>query len=414
MVNDTPPNDVLAEQAVLGACMDNPAVISDLKLTGSDFYRPAHEQIWGAIQDLTARGIPADLQATHALLAERGLAVKVGGAPYLHDLVMSAPLTVNVAHHAEIVADRSGRRRLIEELTRALQDAYGSEDDYATISMRAEQRLGKVATADPTVGLMNLSEFLDRDLPEQQWIIPDLMTAGDRLVLTGTEGLGKSVIMRQMALCAAAGMHPFTGAFCQPRNVLLIDAENPERIMMKTMQRIREAAARHGRPIDPARFWLIRRPAGFDLGDPKERLWLHRLAQTVNAELICLGPAYKLYYGGKGESAEDLARMVTVALDSVREAVGCAVILEHHAPHAAPGSKARDVRPIGSTLWLRWPEFGLGIRLADDDNAYDRRLVDLIPWRGSRDERDWPEQLEAHGLAMPWVDATRRHYRRTA
>nr|DAN96755.1 MAG TPA: replisome organizer [Caudoviricetes sp.] len=40
--------------------------------------------------------------------------------------------------------------------------------------------------------------------------------------------------------------------------------------------------------------------------------------------------------------------------------------LEHHSPHAAPGMTQRSVRPIGSSLWLRWPEFGMGIRPRPD------------------------------------------------
>lgn len=176
--------------------------------------------------------------------------------------------------------------------------------------------------------------------------------------------------------------------------------------MIKTMRYMSDVASRRGKPVDPNRLWIRRRPEGINLADPAERLWLRREAQTVNADLLCIGPAYKLYFGGKGEREEDLARQVTVTLDQVREAAGCAVILEHHSPHQGSNDKARNVRPIGSSLWLRWPEFGLGIRLADEDGAYERRLVDVVPWRGSRDERDWPTQLAKSTNAMPWMDAT--------
>jgi RecA-family ATPase len=201
-------------------------------------------------------------------------------------------------------------------------------------------------------------------------------------------------------------LHPFLGTTCEPKTVLFVDAENPAKIMVKTMGRMRDAAAYKKSPVDPNRLWIRRRPEGLNLADPAERLWLKREAQTVNADLLCIGPAYKLYFGGKGEREEDLARQVTVALDLVRDAAGCAVILEHHSPHQSSNDRARNVRPIGSSLWLRWPEFGLGIRLAEEDGAYERRLMDVVAWRGARDERDWPKQLVAttNPSAMPWTD----------
>ena len=58
------------------------------------------------------------------------------------------------------------------------------------------------------------------------------------------------------------------------------------------------------------------------------------------------------------------------------------------------------MRPTGTSLWLRWPEFGYGIRAAD---GYDpmNRVVDFVAWRGDRAERDWPTQLRSGGT-WPW------------
>jgi hypothetical protein len=402
----TPPNDIAAERAVLGCCMNNPKLVEQIRLVGADFYRSVHETIWNAIRELTARGVPSDWVAVNAILAEQGNLPRVGGTPYLHDLVSETTVTVNVDYYAAIIQDRSGRRKMIDEMVRGLQDAYGSADPLEAILGRAEARLSSVPSRDDSDldALMNLDEFLAQPIPADDWVIPDLMARGDRLVLTGLEGLGKSILMRQIAMCAAAGIHPFNGMACEPKTVLFIDAENPKVIMMKTIGQLRHAVSVHGFTIDAKRWWIERRPQGLDLSDAKDRLWLQRRVQLVQPDLLCIGPAYKLYLGGQGEREEDLARQVTSALDVVREMVGCALILEHHSPHSPPGVKTRNVRPIGSSLWLRWPEFGLGIRHADRPDAYDRRLVDVVPWRGSRDERPWPDQLESPGNGMPWVE----------
>jgi RecA-family ATPase len=83
--------------------------------------------------------------------------------------------------------------------------------------------------------LMNFDEFMDQPLLAEDWVIPELLDRNDRLVITGTEGAGKSIWMRQMAVCAAAGLHPFLGTNCDPKTVLFVDAENPAKIMVKTM-----------------------------------------------------------------------------------------------------------------------------------------------------------------------------------
>jgi hypothetical protein len=404
----TPPHDDIAERFVLGACMTKPSLVADVNLVPADFYQPVHELIWDAIVKLTGKGKPADFPQVRAHMVERGQGGKIDGGLLLHDMVSEIIAPDNVGHHAEIVADRAQRRRLIDGLVKSTQDAYESEDPAPDLVSRAEGRLAKVARADDAgmADLMNFDEFMDQPLLAEDWVIPELLDRNDRLVITGTEGAGKSIWMRQMAVCAAAGLHPFLGTNCDPKTVLFVDAENPAKIMVKTMARMRDAAKHKRRPVDPNRLWIRRRPEGLNLADPAERLWLKREAQTVNADLLCIGPAYKLYFGGKGEREEDLARQVTTALDMVRDAAGCAVILEHHSPHQGSNDKARNVRPIGSSLWLRWPEFGMGIRLADEPKAFDRRLMDVVAWRGARDERDWPKQLVAttNETAMPWTD----------
>src|SRR5215211_8993724 len=128
----TPPHDAVAEQQVLGACMQQPALVETLRLSGSDFYLPKHELIWSAIRYLSEKGTPADWAAVHhRLLVTRELD-RAGGVGYLHELVSGSP--VDVGFHASVVADLAGKRRLIEELNRSLQDAYTSEDDYGTLA----------------------------------------------------------------------------------------------------------------------------------------------------------------------------------------------------------------------------------------------------------------------------------------
>lgn len=406
-IERTLPNSLETEQAVLGCILFAPASFDTATalLNGSDFYRPNHELIWQALRSLDGEGAPITAVALSAYLSRHGDLQRIGGGQYLAELLSVACLPMQIEFHAAELRSLSARRRGIEAATRALQEFSESSDPVESILERVESEFRRVPTVqtDDIGELMNLDEFCDQPLPDDDWIIPGLLNRGDRLILTGGEGLGKTVMMRQIAVCAAAGVHPFTYQAIPRQTVLYVDAENPKRIMVGSFSELRKSIRERRGPMDGNRLWVDRRPAGLNLADPAERLWLSRRAALVNPDLICIGPAYKLYLSSGNQREEDLARQVTSALDAVREESNCALILEHHAPHG-DGGPERAVRPIGSSLWLRWPEFGYGIRPAKGMTKKDR-LCDFIPWRGPRDERAWPEQVSAEGDFMPWMDA---------
>lgn len=120
----TPPSDPAAEAAVLGAAMVTPRAF-DLcakHVTAADFYRPNHETIWRTIASLHAAGEPTEPTAVVARLLDQQLLNKVGGGPYIHELMQAAPL---VAEHAEHYARRidslARRRAAATVLARGLQ-----------------------------------------------------------------------------------------------------------------------------------------------------------------------------------------------------------------------------------------------------------------------------------------------------
>ena len=406
-IDQTAPHSVEAEQAVLGCILSAPKAHTTAAalLRGEDFYRPPHEVLWLAFRDLSEAGGLVSAQAVTEHLIRTKAIGRVGGATYLHDLMQAGCLPDSLEYHAGLLREYTGRRRGIEASIAALQQFHDSADPVDTILERVTTAFRQVPGSRDDLGdldPMTLREFVNQPLPENDWIIPGLLDREDRFVLTGVEGMGKTVLMRQIAVCAAKGVHPFTWQPAEPRTVLYVDAENPPKIMQKSFKQILTAMEDHRGPVDEHRAWVKRRPQGMHLGNPADRLWLLRLVEMVNPDLLCIGPAYKLCHSSGRERDEDLARMVTSALDEIREACGCAIILEHHSPHGEQGK--RDVRPIGSSMWLRWPEFGMGIRPAEGFTKLNR-LCDLIPWRGSRDERGWPDQLSASGDFMPWMDA---------
>jgi replicative DNA helicase len=128
----TPPQDVAAEQCVLGGMLLSKDAIADVVeiLRGTDFYRPAHAVVFDAILDIYGRGDPADPITVAAALADAGALARVGGAPYLHTLIASVPTAANAAYYARIVAERAVLRRLVEAGTRIVQLGYGTAAGY--------------------------------------------------------------------------------------------------------------------------------------------------------------------------------------------------------------------------------------------------------------------------------------------
>ena len=91
-----PPHDMAAEQCVLGGMMLSEDVIGEVTeaMDAADFYLPAHAVIYQVIVDLFGKGEPTDPVVVLAELERRGEASRVGGAPYLHTLVATAPTAV--------------------------------------------------------------------------------------------------------------------------------------------------------------------------------------------------------------------------------------------------------------------------------------------------------------------------------
>ncbi|MGP4016683.1 replicative DNA helicase [Saccharopolyspora sp. 5N708] len=125
-----PPQDLAAEQSVLGGMMLSKDAIADVveALSPNDFYRPAHQAIYDCVLDLYGRGEPADAITVSAELERRQELLKVGGAPYLHTLIATVPTAANAGYYAEIVSEKAVLRRLVEAGTRIVQLGYhGSE-----------------------------------------------------------------------------------------------------------------------------------------------------------------------------------------------------------------------------------------------------------------------------------------------
>ncbi len=399
-----------AELGLLSVAIVSPIITDTIKITPEDFQHPAHGQLWRAITELHDQGVIPDVVtiSQHLRLPDH-LAQQM--AVLLLDVATYDGILSNAEHYADQVIEASQRRHVASVLTQLRIDVDDTTIPLADSLAKVEREIVRDTAMEALIeDAMTLDEFCDQPFGEIDWVIPDMLARDDRLVLTGIEGFGKSVLLRSIAVMVACGLDPFTLQSIPAKRVLVVDCENPKRIMAEKFSAIRNVAKVRGRTADE-RLWIKRFPQGMDLAKPKDRLDLHQLCQVYRPDLLVIGPAYKLYVGGAQQREEDLARIVTATLDGLRETFGFALILEHHSPHGTAGA-GRSVRPIGSSLWLRWPEFGFGLAPQDDTEIEDR-CADVKHWRGARDERRWPKELYAGNPArneMPWVDRSRLGY----
>jgi replicative DNA helicase len=165
-----PPQDMAAEQSVLGGMLLSKDAIADVleRLRPGDFYRPAHQSVYDAILDLYGRGEPADAVTVSAELDRRGLLKRVGGAPYLHTLISTVPTAANAGYYAGIVAEKSLLRRLVEAGTRVVQYGYAGAEgaDVAAVVDRAQAEMYEVTDRRTTEDFVPLEQLLQPTMDE--------------------------------------------------------------------------------------------------------------------------------------------------------------------------------------------------------------------------------------------------------
>nr|MDT0519884.1 DnaB-like helicase C-terminal domain-containing protein [Streptomyces sp. DSM 41633] len=224
-----PPQDLEAEQAVLGTLMSStwgahqyvPETL-ETGIVAEEYYRPAHQMIHRAIIGLRQAHEPVDPLTVAAELARRGELAKVGGAPYLHSCVEAVPTPANGPSYAEIVRAKAYRRTAIESAQRILQYAYSEEGDELDVRSLVEQELTAIVvgtpglhTAPPTVGdlyldfVAELEEIQDGRQLGLTYGLADLdtitsgMRPGNVTVIAAQSGVGKSTLALNAAVAAA-------------------------------------------------------------------------------------------------------------------------------------------------------------------------------------------------------------------
>jgi replicative DNA helicase len=163
MATRIPPQNIEAEQSILGALMlekDAWDSVVDV-ISGADLYKPSHQKIYAAIEELHRKSLPVDLITVSNALQSKGELEQVGGADYLVDLVNRTISSANIASYAKIVKDKSLLRRLIHSCSQLIEKAY--EEDFTDVESfidHAEAEFYKLGENKKTEGLISAIEIV--------------------------------------------------------------------------------------------------------------------------------------------------------------------------------------------------------------------------------------------------------------
>lgn len=163
MIHRIPPNNIEAEQSVLGAMLLDKEAISAATefISGEDFYREAHKEIFDAIVDIYNKGEPVDLITLTEKLKTRNTLEAVGGITFLTNLMDAVPTTHNVRYYAKIVEDKSLLRKLIKSSNEIIQKSYEASEDVGEIIDSAEKGIFNISLNRSTQGFVHLKNILN-------------------------------------------------------------------------------------------------------------------------------------------------------------------------------------------------------------------------------------------------------------
>jgi len=257
-------------------------------------------------------------------------------------------------------------------------------------------------------GGVDLLSIVRREIGDVEFVIPNVMARGDRLLITGFEGHGKSTFLRQAGVQVACGIDPFSLSRMDPKKVMVLDFENhPDQYLTSYQELLGLARYHNGEDAYQEGMLTVFEEWDNDETDlllPGGVSWLVERVESYRPDLVVMGPLMNM--AGRDLRDDEVVRKIKKAIGKARAICGTAFIMEHHAPHKEPGAKARSVRPYGSSTFLKFPEFGFGFQP-------DEEKVGWYEWKKTRfpriRSRVFPEYMRTgtpNSAEWPWMPAS--------
>jgi len=372
------------ERTFIAGAIDFPHFLDCITddLEPGDFADATLGALWDALRALVAEGHGVD----RVVVLER--ARRSGTEITLEALELTDEPTPPLRSHVEIIL-RYSAARAVRHVTGEAHGALAEGTDPYEVAQAAARDLDQIGlgAARGTPEALTLPELLAAADATDPWVIEGMLRVDWRGVIVASEGIGKSTLLRQIAVAAAQGIHPLRLDEIEPVRVLLVDVENPKAAIAETGRRLDDQVRRAvGLAYDAERCRFWSRPGGLNLRDARDRADLVRELRHQRPQLVVAGPLYKLGHPRDRESYEEAAEALQRILDELRTRFEFALLIEHHMPKPTKG--VRELVPFGSQRWMAWPELGITLKQSKESTG-----LDLGRFRGDRLAASWPDRL---------------------
>ena len=212
MINSLPPQNIEAEESILGGILLDPKALSKISdsLIPEAFYVTTHQDIYRAALALQEKKKPTDLMTVSSWLQDNHLLDQIGGMPRLIQLIDRTVSAANIDRYAELVMEKYMRRQLISTSGEIIELARDTTLDLENIFDESEQKIFRLTQKRPQDGLIFLGDTLietfneierrqeTTTLPgiETQFYDLDAMTSGlqpsDLIIIAGRPSMGKT------------------------------------------------------------------------------------------------------------------------------------------------------------------------------------------------------------------------------
>ena len=161
-----PPQDIEAEQAVLGAIfLDSDTLIDAMEIvTPRSFYRRSHQIIFQSMIQLSNRGEAIDLVTLKAEIEKSNALEDIGGISYLSELSQSTPSSASVSYYAKIVDDKSLLRQLIQTANQIVGKSFEQGEEVQAIVDEAERSILEVSEKRNSTGFQSIADVLNQSI----------------------------------------------------------------------------------------------------------------------------------------------------------------------------------------------------------------------------------------------------------
>ncbi len=230
----TPPSNVAAEKALLGAIILKPDVMHDISVTiwPESFFADKHSAIYKAISEIFSKGDPIDTVSIVTKLKDDNQLDRVGGAPYVTELIETVPAAGNAMYYAEQVQNKSTLRNLIHAADDIAEIGYGDPETVDEALDQAEKKIFQATQAPSSQKFRPIGSALTEawerfehltENPDDKRGVPSGFTAldnvlagfqkSDLIILAARPSMGKTTFALDIARNAALQHGAHVGIF---------------------------------------------------------------------------------------------------------------------------------------------------------------------------------------------------------